>query len=479
MRTAYQYRLRLTTAQQTTIDEWLELCRRQYNYRLGERFNWYEQNRCDVNACPLICHLAELKDRPNFYSQKRDLINSKQLFPEYKDIPSHTLQDVIARVEKTFERWLKGDSNGKRSGKPRFKGKGRYRSLGFPDPVKPDHVNGKFIQLPKLGKLKLILHRPIPDGFKIKTAAIIKKADGYYITLSLQDASVPELSPELPTLDTTIGIDVGLKSFLVTDEGEEVVIPQPYWKGEKRLKQLQRSLSRKKKGSNRRKKAIKRVAKAHLRVANQRKDFHYKTAKKLLNKGKNIGHKSLNIKGIARTRMAKSTHDAGWGQFLQILSIKAANAGLMAIAVNPNGTTQNCSGCGTKVPKTLKDRLHACPECGLTLDRDHNAAVNIKYLAVGHPVNKAQETPDALFRGHWEARAVWVASASGVCHELRLALHEAIQIHDAISDKRNQYGQKYIVDFTMTRASQQAIIHSVWIVRYTENFPQLVTWYVL
>jgi putative transposase len=396
MRTSYQYRLRLTTEQQNTIDEWLELCRRQYNYRLAERFNWQQQNRCDVNACPLICYLPELKNRPDLYSQKRDLVNSKKLFPEYKDIPSHTLQDVIARVDKTFERWLKGDSNGKRSGKPRFKGRGRYRSLGFPDPIKLEHVEGKFIQLPKLGKLKLILHRSIPDGFEIKTAMISKKADGYYMTLSLQDASVPEFNPELPTLDNTIGIDMGLKSFLVTDQGKEVEIPQHYRKAQKKLGRLQRSLSRKKKGSKRRKKAVRRVAKAHQKVANQRKDFHYKTAKKLLNTGKNIGHEALNIKGIARTRMAKSTHDAGWGQFLQILSVKAANAGLLAIAVNPNGTTQNCSSCGQKVPKTIRDRWHSCPHCGLELDRDYNAAINIKYRAVGHSVLKAQETPDAI-----------------------------------------------------------------------------------
>lgn len=396
MRTAYQYRLRLNRQQQATIDEWLELCRRQYNYRLAERFNWWEQNRCDINACPLICHLPELKDRPDFYSQKRDLANSKKLFPEYKDLPSHTLQDVIARVEKAFDRWLSGDSNGKRNGKPRFKGQGRFRSIVFPDPIKPEHIDGRFIQLPKIGKLKMILHRPIPDGFKIKTATISKKADGYYITLSLQDSSVPELSPELSTLENTIGIDMGLKSFLVMDDGKEEPIPQHYRKAQKRLGRLQRSLSRKKKGSNRRRKAVKRVAKAHQKVANQRKDFHYKTAKKLLNKGKNIGHEALNIKGIARTRMAKSTHDAGWGQFLQILSVKAANAGLMTIAVNPNGTTQDCSGCGQKVPKEIQDRWHSCPHCGLELDRDHNAAINIKYRAVGHPVLKAQETPDGI-----------------------------------------------------------------------------------
>jgi putative transposase len=406
MQTAYQYRLRLTRQQQATIDSWLELCRRQYNYRMAERFNWWEQNRCDINACPLVCYLPELKDRPDFYSQKRDLVNSKKLFPRYAEIPSHTLQDVVKRVEKTFDRWLKGDCNGKRSGKPRFKGIGRYRSLGFPDPVKTEHIQGKFIQLPKLGKLKLILHRPIPDGFSIKTAVITKKADGYCIALSLKDSSVPELSPDLPTVDNTIGIDMGLKSFLIDSDGKDEPIPQHYRKAEKQLRRIQRSLSRKKKGSNNRRKAVKRVARQHLRVANQRKDFHYKTAKKLLSKGKNIGHESLNIKGLAKSRLAKSVNDAGWGQFLQILSIKAANAGLMTIAVNPNGTSQDCSGCGTKVPKTLAVRWHSCPECKCELDRDHNAAINIRNRAVGHSVLKASGVLSNSRTAKEEARAL-------------------------------------------------------------------------
>lgn len=396
MRTAYQYRLRLTATQRATIDHWLELAHRQYNYRLAERFNWYEQNRCDIDACPLICHLPELKGRPDFYSQKRDLVNSKKLFPEYKDLPSHTLQDVIARVEKTFDRWLSGDSNGHRSGKPRFKGQGRFRSIAFPDPIKPEHIDGRFIRLPKIGKLKMILHRPLPEGFKVKTAAIIKKVDGYYITLSLQDSSVPVLSPDLPVMENTIGIDMGLKSFLTDDSGEEVAIPQHYRKAEKQLKRLQRGLSRKKKGSNRRKKAIKRVGKAHLKVSNTRKDFHYKTAKKLLSQGKHVAHEKLNIKGLAKSRLAKSVTDAGWGQFLQILSIKAERAGLLAIAVNPNGTSQDCSNCGQRVPKKIQDRWHSCPNCGCSLDRDHNAAINIKHRAAGHSVLKAHLTSEAI-----------------------------------------------------------------------------------
>ena len=385
MRAAYQYRLRPSSDQIASMGEWLELLRRQYNYRLSERFNWYEQNRCDINACLLICHLPELKDNPDFYSQKRDLVNSKALFPEYGDIHSQVLQDCVGRVKKTFDRWLKGDCNGKRSGKPRFKGAGRYRSFTFPQ-IKQDCIQGKFINLPKIGLVKLIQHRPLPDGFKVKTATIAHKVDSWYVVLSLEDVSVPVLTPDAPEMENTIGIDMGLKSFLTTDSGEEIDIPQHYRKAEKRLKRLQRGLSRKKKGSSRRKKAIKRVGKAHLKVSNTRKDFHYETAQKLLQQGKHVAHEKLNIKGLARTRLAKSIHDAGWNQFLQILSIKAEKAGLQTIAVNPNGTSQDCSGCGVKVKKELSDRWHSCPNCGCELDRDHNAAINIKHKAVGHSV---------------------------------------------------------------------------------------------
>jgi putative transposase len=387
MRLAYQYRLRPTKQQIATFENWLELCRRQYNYRLAEQFNWWEQNRCDIDRCSIIsCGIAPLKDKPDYYSQKRDLTNSKALFSEYKELPSHTLQDVIARVEKTFDRWLKGDSNGKRSGRPRFKGKGRYRSLAFPDPIKPEHIQGKFIQLPKVGKVKMILHRPIPDGFKIKTATITHKADGWYISLSLEDITVPIINSDvIPTSDNTVGIDMGLKSFLVTSDNQEVEIPQHYRKAEKRLKRLQRQLSRRNKGSKRRQKSIKRVAKSHLKVANKRKDFHYKTAIWLINQSQVIAHENLNIKGLAKSMLAKSVNDAGWGQFLQILNTLAVSAGCLVVGVNPNGTSQECSDCGATVPKTLADRWHSC-QCGASYCRDHNAARNIKHRAAGHPV---------------------------------------------------------------------------------------------
>ncbi|MFS8881265.1 RNA-guided endonuclease InsQ/TnpB family protein, partial [Synechococcus sp. H55.11] len=228
-------------------------------------------------------------------------------------------------------------------------------------------------------------------GFVIKTATLTRKVDGWYVTLSLQAPSVPELNPDTPAWENTIGIDLGLDDFLVTDSGESVKVPRHYRRTEKKLKRLQKAISRQKKRSNRYKKAVKRLAKVHQKLANQRRDFHHKTAHKLVQTRKHIAHEALNIKGLARTRLAKSVHDAGWGQFLQILAAKAERAGLLTIAVDPRGSSQECSGCGRDVPKKLDERWHDCPHCGLSIGRDQNSALIIKSRAVGRPVLKAQE----------------------------------------------------------------------------------------
>lgn len=337
------------------METWLNLLRRQYNYRLWERFNWWDSNRCPINACPLVCSIAPPTEPPEYYGQKRDLVITKAKYPEYREIYSDVLQDCIGRVKKTFDRFLKGDSAGHRSGKPRFKPSSRYRSFTYPR-MKAGCITGKFITLPKIGSVKLILHRPIPNGFVIKTCTVIHKPDGWYVTLSLQDDTVPAMSPDI-NVEKAVGIDVGLKEFLVTSEGETVPIPQ-LARSEKRRKVLNKALSRKKKkGTSRRQKAGKRLSKHYQKVARQRKDFHFKVAKLLLSKYDVIAHEALNIKGLAKTRLSKSILDAGWGEFIEIVSTKAASAGLLTVAVNPSGTTQNCSGCGYKVPKTLKDTV--------------------------------------------------------------------------------------------------------------------------
>jgi putative transposase len=254
--------------------------------------------------------------------------------------------------------------------------------------MKDDCIQGNLIVLPKLGNIKLILHRPIPEGFKIKTVSLTKKADGYYVTLSLKDPTVPTVKPDINPESMT-GIDMGLKEFLTTSEGAAVPIPQHYRKAQKRLKVIYKRVSRRKKGSNRRRKVIKQLGKQHKKVADKRKDFHFKTAKQLLSKYDVVAHEDLNVKGLSKSRLALSVHDAGWSSFLSILSNKAENAGLLVVAVNPKNTSQDCSSCGVKVPKKLHERWHSC-QCGCSLDRDHNAAINIKNRAAGHSVLKAQ-----------------------------------------------------------------------------------------
>jgi putative transposase len=374
---SYQYRLKPTALQAEAIDKTLDMLRCQYNYQLAQRFDWYEQNRCSVDRCSLVvCHIPELKDKPNRFSQQATLTQLKKDRPWYKSIHSQVLQEVPKKVELAFDRWLKGDNTGKRSGKPRFKGKGQYKTFTYPQ-FKKEHFQNDKITLSKIGVIKVIVHRPIPDGFDIKTVSVTKKADGYYVTLSLNDKTVPTIKPDFNP-NSIVGIDVGLIDFYVASDGSRIAAPKYLRKAERRLKLAQRKVSRRKKGSNRRRKAIQKLSKQHKKVADTRRDFHFKAANHLLKKYDVVAVEKLNIKGLAKTRLAKSVNDAGWGQFISILTVKAENAGLSVVAINPNGTSQECSNCGQKVKKLLSERMHNCPNCNISLCRDLNAAINIK-----------------------------------------------------------------------------------------------------
>jgi len=384
------------------------MLRCQYNYQLAQRFDWYEKNRCSIDRCPLVCHLPELKEKPNRFSQQASLKQLKKDRPWYKTIHSQVLQEVPKKVEIAFDRWLKGDSNGKKSGRPRFKGAGQYKTFTYPqfkqhhfvgnsfekfaigEPLRcggslrsrkwrgnPQAANFRKITLSKIGDVKVIVHRPIPNGFIIKTVSVTKKANGYYVTLSLENKEVPTIKPDF-NIDNIVGIDVGLIDFYVASDNTRIAAPKHLRKAERKLKSAQRKVSRRKKGSKRRKKAIKQLGIKHKKVADTRKDFHFKTAKQLLSKYDVIAVEKLNLKGLTRTPLAKSIHDAGWSQFINILSFKAENAGLKVIAVNPNGTSQECSSCGHKVKKPLSQRMHNCPVCHTSLCRDLNAAINIR-----------------------------------------------------------------------------------------------------
>ncbi len=227
MRLAYQYKLSLTKTQKEKIDKTLDMLQHQYNWMLAERFNWYEQNRCSVNACPLICHLRELKNRPTYYSQKQSLVQLKIDRPWYKEIHSQVLKEVPKRVELAFDRLVKGDVNGKGSGQPRFQGQNQYKTFIYPQ-FKQHNLFENKVRLSKIGDLKVIVHRPIPDGFTIKTVSVTKKANSYYVTFSLEDKSVPEIKPDIKR-GKKVGIDVGLIDFFVTSNNESIPAPK-YWR---------------------------------------------------------------------------------------------------------------------------------------------------------------------------------------------------------------------------------------------------------
>jgi putative transposase len=192
----------------------------------------------------------------------------------------------------------------------------------------------------------------------------------------MQDETVPEPKP-LDDVETVVGIDVGLKEFLTTSVGETVPVEQTYRKTQSHLGRQQRKLARKEKGSNRSNKQKNKIARIHQRISRIRENFHYNTAHKLVKPYDLIAVEDLNIKGLARTRLSKSVLDAAWGRFITILEAVAVKCGVRVVKVSPHGTSQNCSSCGVKVPKTLSIRLHECHKCGLEMDRDENAARNI------------------------------------------------------------------------------------------------------
>jgi putative transposase len=285
-------------------------------------------------------------------------------------------QATLRRLDRAFQAFFRRAKAGEAPGYPRFKGRARFDTVEFPSYGDGCKLDGASVYFQHVGHIKVKVHRPV-EGI-IKTVSFTREADGWHVVFSceLPDADVAPSPSPLPAT----GIDLGLKAFLVTADGRAIAPPRYYRQAQKALRRAQRAVARKQKGSNRRKKAVQRLAKQHLHVANQRRNFHHQVARSLIREYGLIAHEALNIQGIARSRLAKSTYDVGWGQFLHILHSKAEGAGVQVIAVPPAHTTQDCSGCGERVYKTLSMRTHVCPRCGLIMDRDENAAQNILRL---------------------------------------------------------------------------------------------------
>ncbi len=385
----YQYKLNPNSEQVVTLETWGELLRRHYNYALGQRLDWLNRTRSQIDRCSLVREpIGEIAEKVDYYTQAGDLKQTKELFPEYKNIYADCQQQNLRRLDRAWNRWFTPDKNGKRGGRPRFKKPGDICSFTFPrvNSAKAGaHLTDNILKLSKIGEIEVILHRPIPDGFDIKQATILKKADGWYVSFSLEDKTVPEPLP-VNEIKTATGIDLGLEKFLTTADGRSVEVPQYYRKAQSVLARQQRKLARKIKGSKNYQKQANKVARLHLHIARQRKEFHYQVAHWLVKSYDLIVFENLNIKGLARTRLAKSILDVAWGAFLQTMQAVAVRRGNHTKGVDPRGTSINCSGCGARVEKTLAVRVHSC-SCGLIIDRDWNSALNLLKLgSVGLPI---------------------------------------------------------------------------------------------
>jgi len=375
MRKAFKYRLYPAKPQVKDLERTLELCRELYNAALQERRDAYKKAGKSVGL----------------YQQKRYLPQIREELPQYKRVHSQVLQDVLHRVDKAFQgffRRLKAKKG--KAGYPRFKGKGRYDSFTFPQAGATGvklQKDGKRVPIYGIGSVKIKLHRPL-EG-RVKTATIKREGEHWYIVF------VCEVEPRpLPPNDQAIGIDLGTNpNFLITSEGEMVEAPRYFQKAQAKLATAQRSLARKKKGSNRRKKARLKVAKLHRKIANQRRDFHHKVARKLVNRYGTIVHEDLNVQALSRSYVAKGIHDAGWAQFLAILAYKAAEAGRRVIKVDPKYTSQDCPVCGHREKKPLWVRVYTCPQCGTLLHRDVAAAQNILAKAWTGPSGAIPRSP--------------------------------------------------------------------------------------
>jgi putative transposase len=409
MKQAFQYKLLPSTNQRRDIDKWLDLLRYQYNYFLADRFQWWQYNRSDCVIpqgafCQIACTIGSqvLRDNRDWHSQSASLPELKKNRPWYKQIYSQVLQDCVKRVKLAFDRFIQGDSKGKRSGRPRFKSKNRYRTFTFPQ-AKDNWIVDNKINFPKLGLIKFVRHRPIQEGFQIKTASITKKADGYYVTFIVEDKSVPEFVPDIiATENNSLAIDLGLEK-LYTDNLNNQVLPKKYFrKSEDKLAKLQRKLADNNRSKKAKKLIRKAIAKLHQKIARQRKQWHYEEAKKLCRKAEVIFIEDLKIANLRRKNkpkkidenyvengnsrkagLNKSFSDCAISQFVEILQHQARKFGIKIVKLNPKNSSQNCWRCLNKVPKTLSDRWHNCSFCNESIDRDLNSSKYLLKLGLG------------------------------------------------------------------------------------------------
>lgn len=350
----FKFRVLPTLNQYVQLEEILENQRQLYNAALESRIDCYRKTGKTLSHFDMCKQLAELRKEA-----------------EYAAIASCLQRATLKRLDLVFQGFFRRIKKGDKAGYPRFKGKGWWNSFGFSEFI-GIRFAGKKLRFNGLnGSLRVHMHRPMPEG-KILSCQFRRDVKGWHVCFQIrvnQDA--------LPATGRTIGIDVGLSSLATLSTGEHIHNPRVTKRHERELRCRQRHMSRCKKGSNGRRKAREAVARVHMKIRNTRRTYLHQVSAKLVRENDIIAIEKLNVKGMAAGILAKSVNDAGWSTLKEMLVYKAANAGRQVIEVDARNTTQACSGCGVIVPKKLADRWHDCPECGLSLDRDHNAAINI------------------------------------------------------------------------------------------------------
>ena len=358
MKTAYKFRMYPNRQQEAQLDLNLETCRHLYNLALADRKYSYETEGISRTYEDQAAMLVVEKKDGNFTC-----------------VFSQVLQDVLRRLDKSFKAFFRRVKNGEKPGYPRFKGVGWYKSFTYPQ------VGFKLdcskLTLSKIGSIRIFKHREV-EG-KIKTCTIKKDLLGHWYAILVSEMEdVPQVEPKV-----AIGVDVGLKNMVALSDGTAIQYPRYYVQAEKKLAVAQRELSRKKKGSINLQVAKTRVAKLHQKIQNHRDEFLHQVSRKLVDSADLIVFENLNISGMLKNHhLAKHIQDHAWGKLIQFTQSKAAKAGIVVELVDARYTSQKCSLCGIIVPKTLAERVHRCPNCGLEMDRDINASLNIRTLGL-------------------------------------------------------------------------------------------------
>ena len=362
MRKTFKYRLYPSKAMETKLRQSLELCRYVYNQSLELKKSTYEQEHKTLS-------LFELNKKLTSWIRNK---------PELKQVHSQVLQNCQTRVDLAYKAFFRRVKQGLKPGYPRFKGVNRYDSFTYKQFGFNLHPTDSTLYLSKIGRVPIVLHRPCFG--QIKTCTILRtQTEKWFVCFSVE-INWPD---PLPKTGNIAGLDMGLQTYIMTSDGYKVPRQRFFKTDEQVLAKAQRRFSNfpRTESCPAKNKTRRVVARIHERIKNRRDDFCHQTANTLVHRYDFMAVEDLNINGmLEEKRYSKSIADAAWGQLLERLSCKAEEAGKMVVAVNPRGTSQMCSQCGQTVHKDLSVRIHDCPGCGLHVDRDLNAALNILRL---------------------------------------------------------------------------------------------------